>query len=72
MMNEDLLKVLARLSTQVGERWPIGSWVYVRSWSFHALVDRWYLVKHGDYPRIDDEWSEAEANARGIFRLTEK
>lgn len=61
------LKVLKRLTTKVGEYWPIGSYVCVD----YGTHYHWYLITARDDEnriRESDELSECEANYFGIFR----
>ena len=67
--NAALIAVLAKLAPKVGEPWPPGSFVYVDG-SNPFDGPGWFEIE-GDmtgHTRREDEWSEAEANARGEFK----
>ena len=63
------LEVIKRFGTQIGDKWPKGSWVYTRTgyrWrdGYWALIGRdissiWY--------RQSCEFSQAEMAIKGIF-----
>jgi len=59
---------------KLGQIWPAGQWVYVKSWS--KCRKQWYLTdgmptNNEDglaLRREEDELSEDEANALGLYR----
>jgi hypothetical protein len=64
---EAAIRFLARL-VPIGGEWPTFAWVYIT-----APSNRWFRVHEPYYGRTryrreDDEISEYEANALGIFR----
>lgn len=59
------LEVLKRITTKVGEPWPLESWVYVQHFKGKG---RWILVDESNYMRWASDLSECEANHLGIFR----
>jgi hypothetical protein len=61
-MDEQTIKVLARF-VEVGQDWPMNSWVYEIHKGTWFLVDMKILQ-----PRFANEICELEANQKGIFR----
>jgi len=60
--DERTLKVISRF-VEVGQDWPMNSWVYEIHKGTWFLVDMKILQ-----PRFANEICELEANQRGIFR----